>query len=151
MAEGDTTIYNDFKEQILSGKHNLVNGGHAIKITLHNGYTPNIDTHQVWTDVSGTEYGTGDGYTAGGVTLANQSVTADDSNDQALFDADDASWAALGPMTPAIPSHAIIWNDGQTSPADPLICYIELGVTAPNGATYNIAFSTSPSGILRIT
>lgn len=151
MAEGDITIYNDFKEQILLGTHDLSEAGHDVKITLHNGYTPNIDTHQVFADVSATEYGTGSGYTAGGQSLANQAVTQDDANDRALFDADDVTWTALGPLSPATPSHAIIWNDTPAGPVDPLICYIELGVTATNGGDYTIAFSTSPSAIISLT
>ena len=151
MAEGDTTIYNQFKAGILRGEYDLATGGDLLKITLHNGYTPDIDTDILWADVSATEYTTADGYTAGGKTLASQTVTQDDTGDRGLFDADDVAWAALGPLTPAMPSHAIVWDDGQTVPADPLICYIELGTTAPNGATYNIAFSSSPAGIVSIT
>lgn len=151
MAQGDITIYNDFKEQLLKGTHNLASGGHTIKITLHTGYTPDIDAHQVWSDVSSTEYSTASGYTAGGKTLASQAVSQDNTNDRALWDADNVTWAALGPLSPATPSHAIIWNDTPTSPADPLICYIELGTTATNGGDYTIAFSTSPSAILSLT
>lgn len=151
MAEGDTTIYNDFKEQILSGTHDLSSGGNTIKITLHTSYTPNIDTHQVWADVSATEYGSGSGYTAGGKTLGSQTVTQDDTNDRALFDAASPTWTSLGALSPATPSHAIIWNDTPTSPADPLICYIELGTTATNGGDYTIEFSASPAAIISLT
>lgn len=153
MAEGDITIYNDFKEQILSGLHDLTSGGNTLKITLHTGYTPNIDTHQVWADagVSSTEYSTADGYTAGGKTLGSQTVTQDDAGDRALFDAADVTWTSLGALTPATPSDAIIWNDTPTSPADPLMCYIELGTTATNGGDYTIAFSSSPAAIISLT
>lgn len=151
MAQGDQVIYNDFKEQILRAVHNLASGGHALKVTLHTGYTPNIDTHQVFADVTATQYGTGSGYTAGGKTLANQSVTQDNTNDRALFDADDVTWTALGPLTPATPSHAILWNDTPTSPVDPLISYVELGTTATNGGDYTLQFSTSPSALISLT
>lgn len=151
MAQGDQVIYNDFKEQVLKAVHNLASGGHSLKVTLHQGYTPNIDTHQVWADVSATQYGTGSGYTAGGKTLANQSVTQDNTNDRALFDADDVTWTALGPLSPATPSHAILWNDTPTSPADPLISYIELGTTATNGGDYTLQFSASPSALISLT
>ena len=138
MAEGDITIYNDFKEQVLKGIHDLVND--TIKITLHTSYTPNIDSHQVWADVSSTEYGTGSGYTAGGVSLSGKAVAQDDTNDRASFDATSPTWSSLGALSPATPSHAIIWNDTPTSPADPLICYVELGTTATNGGNYTIDF-----------
>lgn len=151
MAQGAITIYNDYKEQLFKKVHDMV--GDTVKVTLHTSYTPNIDTHQVWADtgVSSTEYGTASGYTAGGKTLANKSVTQDNTNDRALFDADDVTWTALGPLSPATPGHAIIWNDTPTSPADPLIAYVEIGVTATNGGNYTLAWSSSPSAIVTLT
>lgn len=152
MAQGDITVYNDYKEQEFLGKHGDLSAvGTTVKVTLHTGYTPNIDTHQVWADVSATEYGTAGGYTAGGKTLANKSVTQDNTNDRALLDADDVTWTSLGALSPATPSHAIIWNDTPTSPADPLICYVVLGTTATNGGNYTLQWSTSPSAILSKT
>ena len=153
MAEGDIVVYNGFKTELLKGTHNLVEATHDIKITLHTAYTPNIDTHLLFgtAGVSSTEYGTADGYTAGGKSLANQTVTQDDAGDRALLDADDITWTALGALTPATPSHAILWNDTQTSPVDPLICYVELGTTATNGGDYTIAWDTSPSAIISLT
>lgn len=149
MAQGDGFVYNNFKEQVLLGKYNLGNGGDALKVTLHTGYTPNIDTHQVRADVSATEYGTGSGYTAGGKTLGSQAVTQDDTNDRAKFDAADVTWTALGPLSPATPSHLILWDDTPTSPADPLIAYWELGTTATNGGDYTIAWHAD--GIMLVT
>lgn len=143
MPEGDGTLYNDFKEQLLSAKHNLVNAGHALKVTLHTGYSLDIDAHQIWGDtgVSTTEYGTGSGYTAGGITLANQAVSQNNTSDRGELDFDDATWSSLGALTPATPSHALIWNDGQTSPADPLIGNILLGTTATDGNNYTLQFA----------
>lgn len=147
MAQGDLVVYNAFKEDLLKKVHDLVND--TIKVTLHTGYTPNIDTHQVRSDVSGTEYGSGSGYTAGGVTLGSKAVTQDDTNNRAAFDAADAAWTSLGPLSPATPSHAIIWNDTPTSPADPLIAYVELGTTATNGGNYTLAWHAN--GILLLS
>ena len=151
MPEGDIVSYNDLKEQLFKKIHDFLND--TIKVTLHTGYSPNIDTHQVWADtgVSSTEYGTAAGYTAGGKTLANKSVTQDNTNDRALFDADDVTWTSLGPLSPATPSHGIIWNDTPTSPADPLVSYVLLGTTATNGGNYTVQWSSSPSAILSIT
>jgi hypothetical protein len=141
MAEGDVVFYNDFKEQLQLKIHDMDTD--TIKVTLHTGYTPNIDTHQVWADVSATEYGTGAGYTAGGKTLASLLVTQNNANDRGEFDAANVVWTLLGPLTPATPSHAIVWNDTPTAPADPLICYIELGVTATNGGDYTLALNAT--------
>lgn len=140
MAEGDGALYNNFKEILLNGTFNLANGADTVKVTLHTGYTPNIDTHTVWADVSSTEYGSGSGYTAGGKTLANQATSQNNTADRGEFDADDVTWTGLGPLSPATPSHAILWDDTPTSPADPLIGYWELGTTATNGGDYTLTF-----------
>lgn len=147
MAQGDIVVFNDFKEQLFKKVHDMVND--TIKVTLHTSYTPNIDSHQVRADVSSTEYSTASGYTAGGVTLGSKAVTQDDTNDRAAFDAADAAWTSLGPLSPATPSHAIIWNDTPTSPADPLICYVILGTTATNGGNYTLAWHAN--GILLLS
>ncbi len=150
MAEGDGFVYNNFKEVLMNGVFNLANGGDAIQGTLHNGYTPDIDTHVVWADVSATEYGSGSGYTAGGKTLANQQTAQDNTNDRGTFDGDNMTWTALGALTPATPSDFIMWDTTPTTPqADPLMFYWELGATATNGGDYTIQFGTN--GILLLT
>lgn len=147
MAEGAITVYNDLKEQLFKKVHDFVND--TFKVTLHTSYTPNIDSHQVWADVSSTEYSTGSGYTAGGVTLGGKTVTQDNSNDRASFDANDATWTSLGPLSPATPGYAIVWNDTPTSPADPLVLFVELGTTATNGGNYTLAWHAN--GILLLS
>jgi len=59
------------------------------------------------------------------------------------------TWTALGPLSPATPSHAIVWDDTPTSPADPLISYFVLGTTATNGGDYTLQFGAN--GILLLT
>lgn len=149
MAQGDVVFYNDFKEQAGKKIHDL--SADTIKITLHNAYTPNIDTHQVWADtgVSSTEYTTAGGYTAGGKTLASKTVTQDNTNDRMAFDAADITWTALGLTASATPSHAIVWNDTPVAPADPLICYIVLGSTSTNGGDFTI--SLNATGLFTLT
>lgn len=153
MPEGDITAYNAPKEDLMNKVHDLGTGGDTIQVTLHTGYTPNIDTHELFADagVSSTEYGTGAGYTAGGKVLASQTVTEDDANDRALWDAADVTWTALGALTPATPSHAIIWNNTPAVPLDPLICYVLLGTTATNGGDYTLQWSAAPAAILSLT
>lgn len=149
MAQGDGAIYNNFKEQVMEGVFNLASGGHTLKMTLHTGYTPNIDTHTVWADVSATEYSTANGYTAGGATLSGQDVVQDNTNNLGQFDASDVTFSSLGPLSPNTPSHCILWDDTPTSPADPLICYWELGTTATNGGNYTLQFGAA--GIITLT
>jgi hypothetical protein len=151
MAQGNGAIYNNFKEQVMEAVFNLATGGDTLQITLHTGYTPNIDSHALWADsgVSSTEYGSGSGYTAGGKTLASQDTTQDNTNDRGVFDAADVTWTSLGALSPATPSHTILWDTTPTSPADPLICYWELGSTATNGGNYTLQFGAN--GIILLT
>ena len=147
MAEGAGAIYNNFKETVMMEMFNLSNGADTIKLTLHTAYTPDIDAHDQWADVSATEYGTAAGYTAGGATLANQAVSQDDANDRGKFDADNVTWSSLGALTPATPSHAIMWDDSAAG--DELMCYWVLGTTATNGGDYTLAFGAT--GIILLT
>jgi hypothetical protein len=143
MAEGDAFLYNAFKEDLLSKVHDLTNAADVLRATLHTAYTPNIDTHQLFGDagVSSTEYGTAAGYTVGGQVLANQAVSQNDTSDRGELDFDDETWAALGALTPATPSDAILHNDTPASPLNPLIGYVELGTTATDGNDYTLQWA----------
>ena len=134
-------LYNNFKEQLLkSAVSDLSAVGTTVRVSLHSGYTPNIDTHQVYADVSATEM-SGTGYTAGGVAVGSKTVTQDNTNDRAAFDAADATWTGLNVGTP---SHAII----RDATADVLIGY--WAVTTPtNGGDYTLAFDST--GIVLLT
>jgi len=136
MAEGDGALYNEFKKEVLGGTINLANGGHTIKVILVTGHTPNIDTHNGYSDVSGDEE-SGTGYVAGGATLAGQSVTKQTTPDNAKFDGTDVTWSGLDVGTP---SHAIMYDDTHAS--DCLIAYWEL-TTASNGGNYTLQWHTN--------
>lgn len=135
----------------MNGVFNLANAQDVIKTILVNGHTPNIDAaHSVLLNVSGDEYGAGSGYTVGGETLAGQSTAQDDANDRGAFDGTDQTWTALGALTPATPSHAIMYDDTPAAPqADPLIAYWVLGTTATNGGDYTLQWGTN--GIILLT
>ena len=140
MAEGDGAIYNNFKEQVMEGEFNLLTD--VIKVALVTGYTPDIDTHTAWADVSANEE-SGTGYTAGGETLGSVTVTQDDTNDRGVFDGADVTWTGLDVGTP---SHAIMYDDTHAS--DLLIAYWEV-TTASNGGDYTLQWNAS--GIILLT
>lgn len=151
MAEGDGTLYRRFKSLLMEGDIDLSAAGDALKITLHDGYTPS-QAHEDWADVSASEYSGGAGYTAGGKTLGSKAVTTNTTAHRGEFDAADVPWTALGPLTPATPSDAILWDDTPSAPVtDPLIGYWELGSTATNGGDYTLQWSTTPSAIILLT
>ena len=96
-------------------------------ILMQSGFTFNKDTHEGYANVSASELGTGNGYTAGGFTLSGVTVTEDDTNDRCEVAWNNASWTASGgPIGPS--PGAIIYDDTVTTPtADPVIGYIDFG------------------------
>jgi len=112
-------IYNSFKGALSS-----VNWGDnsttTIKVMLvTSDYAPDIDTHEFISDVTNEASGTG--YTTGGIVLTNRTVTVDDTNDWAKYDADDISWAA----STITARGAVIYKDTGTDTTSPLIAYID--------------------------
>jgi len=140
MASG---IYNRFKANLMNGAVNLGSGGDDIKVALlDNNHSFSADDN-VWTDVSGNEI-SGTGYTAGGETLSNQSVTQDDTNDKAVFDADDVSWTS----STFTAYHAVLYDDTLTN--DDLICSIDFGgAKSVSNGTFTIQWDTD--GIISLS
>lgn len=131
----------------MEGAVNLATAQDTLKVMLVSGHTPNIDTHTGYASVSADEYGAGLGYTVTGETLAGQDVTKDNTNDRGVFDATDLTWTALGALSPATPSHAIMYDDTHAS--DMLIAYWVLGTTATNGGDYTLQWGAN--GIILLT
>lgn len=148
MAEGDGAFYNDFKEKLLNKQHDFTND--TFKLAMWHTTAPDIDVHDTWSDLSGNEVSDGgSNYTAGGEALAGQTVTQDNTNDRAAFDATDVTWSNLLLTTPvdATPDYAALYNDTHAS--DLLVCYWELGTTATNGGDYTLQFGAN--GIFTLT
>lgn len=108
-------------------------------ILMQSGFVYNKDTHETYADVSASELATAYGYTAGGATLSGVAVTEDDTLDEARVTWNNASWAISGGNVTA--SGAIIYDDTPTSPADPIVQYIDFGgdQTTYDGGSYIVA------------
>lgn len=150
MAEGDGTIYNNFKEQVMEGIFDLSATGDTCKLILVSSHTPDAQVDDTYSDVSADEYATGTNYTKTGESLTGQDVTqVDGTSNWGAFDAMDVTWTSLGPLSPALPTHCILYDDTPTVPVDPLIAYWDLGTTATNGGNYTIQWGAD--GILTLT
>ena len=149
MAEGDATVLNNFKEELITnGAVDLVND--TLKVVL-------LDTlYTITADGAAPGYATVDsheinptGYNAGGCTLAGNAVTQRDSVDNVKFDGTDLTWANLG--TDNIQS-AIMYDETLTATtanvADPLMIAWEIA-TNSNGGNYTLQWGAS--GILVIS
>jgi hypothetical protein len=131
----------------MEGVYDLSTGQDTLQVILVGTYTPDLAAHVDYGDVSGSEYNTGAGYTSKGETLAGQDVVLTDST--GTFDGTDLTWASLGPLSPAHPTHlspahpthAIMVD--ETPAGDPLIAYWETSGTAPNGANWTLSWGTN--------
>jgi len=113
-------IYNAFKKNIMNGSIDL--DSDTIKVMLvTSSYTPDQDNHDYKDDVTNEVSGTG--YTAGGATLANKSVTQDNTNDKGVFDADDVTWS----NSTITARGAVLYKDTGDASTSPLICYFDFG------------------------
>ena len=116
------------KIKFLLVKKNVDFSADTFKIILmQSGFVFNKDNHEGYANVSASELGTGNGYTAGGATLAGVVVTEDDTNDRCEVAWNNASWTAAGGTIGPTPG-AIIYDDTPTTPtADPIVGYIDFG------------------------
>jgi hypothetical protein len=101
----------------------------TIKVALvTSSYVPDQDAHDFFDDV--TNEVTGTGYTAGGASLANKAVTADNTDNEGVFDADDVTWS-----TSTITARgAVIYKSTGTASTSPLIAYIDFGADKSSSA-----------------
>ena len=105
MASG---TYDVLKEDLMLGDVDLGNGADAIKVALLGNTHSFTASNAVWGNVSANEI-SGTGYTAGGATLANQSVAV--ASNTATFDADDVSWTSASFTC----YHAVIYDTTNIS------------------------------------
>lgn len=139
-----SAIYNSFKKKIVDGS-NINLSADTIKAALvTSAYTPNIDTHANFSDITNEVVGTG--YTAGGMSLANKSLTIDTVNDKAVFDADDTSW----PTSTITARGVILYKSTGVASTSPLIAYIDLVTDkSTTGDTFYLTWASA--GILNLT
>ena len=138
-----SALYNSFKKKIMDGSIDLDTDTIKVALTTST-YSPSIDNHTWFSDI--TNEVTGVSYSAGGVALANKSVTIDNTNDWAYWDADDTSWT-----TATITArYAIIYKSTGVAATSPLIGYIDFATDKlADGGTFLITWSAT--GIIKLT
>lgn len=136
-------IYNSFKRDQMNGSIDLDTD--TIKMMLVTStYVPNQDTHTKRSDVTNEVVGAG--YTAGGVTLANKTVTVDNTGNTGVFDADDVT---ITSATITARGAVLYKSRGGASSADELIGYLDFGsdIASTSG---NFVITFSANGILTL-
>jgi hypothetical protein len=157
MAQGTFTLFNQFKEDMAEGFHNLETDSLKLAFTtLQAGGTPTIaatDSDPRWgagggTNLSSSEV-SGTNYTAGGNATANNSVV--ESAGTVTFDADNpATWTqhASGPTNIKT---AVLYND--TDSGKRVIGFIDMtgdGTSAISLVDGDITVAFNASGIFTL-
>lgn len=137
-------VYNSLKVALINGDINL--GTDTLKVILvSSAYTPNIDTHEDYADIT-NELPTGGNYTQGGKTLTGVTVLTDLANDRAALDANDVTWATA---TITAARGAVIYKDTGTPSTSKLVGYIDfVSDKSSSGGDFTIAWDVT--GILRL-
>jgi len=133
--------FNQFAKDLVDGKHQF--STHVFKIMLTN--TAPVSTNQVKADL--TEIAAGSGYTAGGTaTTIGTAVSgglAKATGTDVVFT---ASGGSIGPFR-----YAVLYNDTQTTPADPLVGYWDYGAPITLAATESLTVVFDASeGIVQV-
>jgi hypothetical protein len=136
-------IFNSLKADLLTGAINLESD--TIKVMLvTSAYVPDADNHARRDDVTNEASGTG--YSAGGATLANQSVAVDPVDNEAVFDADDVVW----PASTITARGAVLYKSrGGAAADDELLAYVDFGSDkSSSGAAFTVTWDAT--GILAL-
>lgn len=119
---------------------------HTIKAMLCTStYVPDQDTHQYKSDV--TNEITGTGYTAGGLTLANPSISYDGATNTLKLDCDDFAWT--GATFTA--RNLVVYDATPGSDATrPLIMYVTFDANVPvTSSTFSV--TVNAGGLCTVT
>jgi hypothetical protein len=127
MASGPFVFFDKAKLNFFSAT-DLLNPANTFKLSLHtSSWTPNNTTHEVFADVT-NELATGFGYTAGGITLANDALTQ--TAGVVKFTCDAAVWTAAGGSIPSWRYGVVRASGTLNGKVDPVVGYF-LGDSAP--------------------
>lgn len=137
-------IYNSYKLKLMDSSTKISHAVDTLKVALVTStYTPNIDSHDFFDDITNEVVGTG--YTAGGATLASPTATQDSTDDEAVFDAADTTWTTSSLTARA----AILYKSTGTASTSPLIAYIDFGADFTT-VTGTLTITWASEGILNI-
>lgn len=135
-------IFNSFKRDIMNGGIDLDTD--TIKVALvTSSYTPDQDAHDNFDDVTNEASGTG--YSAGGATLGSVTVSADNTDNEGVFDAADTTWGS----STITARGAVIYKSTGTASTSKLIAYIDFGADKSSSAgSFTIQWNSE--GILNL-
>ena len=120
------TVYDSFKKNMQNRTIDM--GVDVLKVVLFQTVAElSVPTASLRGSLTATQVASGSGYTTGGKTLSNASVTISGSN--AKFDADDTFWSANGGTITGIAGFIIVKTNGTSSSSE-LVGWGQLSTTA---------------------
>ena len=130
--------FEQFVEDLGAGVHDLRAAGDTLKVYASNAL-PSASADAVKADLA--EITAQNGYPAGGSDIAND---WSQTGGTATLTGTDVVWTASGGSFGAL-QYIALYNDTQTSPADPLIGWWDYGssVTILDGETFTVDFGAS--------
>jgi hypothetical protein len=148
-------LYNSFKADLLGGAVGVsadAAGGTLRVLLLSASYTPDVDTHTRYSDLSAHEVNLhgATGYAAGGLALSGSlAITFDTTNDRGYFDAADVTWGS-STITARYLAIVKVRAAGVNKNLDNLVGYIDFG-SNQSSSNGNFTLQWNASGILLLT
>ena len=140
-------VYNSAKADLMDGTLDLDTD--TIKVVLVTStYTPDIDTHTQYSHI--TNQVTGDGYTAGGATLADKTVSIDTVNNRGVFDATNTTWSTSTITARGAILYKYVDDGGNPAATSPLICYFDF-TTDKESSSGDFTIQWDSVGILTLS
>jgi hypothetical protein len=138
-----TKFYGLFAKHLLAKEIDWIND--TVKVALiTSGYSPNQDTDEHYSDVSGSEIAASGGYTTGGASLTTKAKTYDAATNEERMTADNLTWSAL--TASAAFRYGVIYDSTATSE---LIAWIDFGADQqPAGSDFTISWAATGVGYL---
>ena len=130
--------FETFVKDLGEGAHQCHSAGHQFKVYATDA-APSASADSVKGDL--LEITSENGYPSGGSDMTNDYTEASGTG---TFTATDVVWTATGGSFGAL-QYVVAYNDTQTSPADPLMCWWNYGssVTVNHGETFTVDFGAS--------
>ena len=134
MAQGDITFYN-FAKKYLSDSPINWDTDTIICLLMADAYVPNIDTDEFISTIVANEAANANYVRK---TMTATTPTVDTVNDWAEYDlTTNPTWTALG--TGTLKCAVLAKNTGADA-TSPLICFMSIVATQPNGGDYTITW-----------
>jgi len=138
MPSSTATFFRQFKEDLAKGVHNFTSDASStVTVALCAAANAPVVTNSVLADLTQISYTNLSSRVITGTTAEHTAGTV-------AFTANDLVLTASGGSVAAF-RYIVLYNDDPTSPADPLICYLDYGadLTLADTQTLTIDFSSN--------